>query len=155
MKKEIDWTSVLSTQEDFDKYLGSLGHERLSWYKKVYDFFRYTIPFTVGDFLFECKMKYQIVTRGYSDRNVWGLCDDMARLNIKLLTQLRDHGHGYPNGLTEKKWKAILTKMILGFEAHLILEELSGFNTKLRKKTEKQFEEGMELYAQWYKNLWD
>lgn len=153
MKKEIDFGTVLSTQEDFDNYLGCLGYEKLSWYEKVYDFFRYTIPCVVGNFLFECKMKYQVLTRGYSDRNVWALCDDMARLNIKLLTQLRDYGHGYPNGLTEKKWKAILTKMIEGFET--VGEDTYGFNNATEKKNEKKFKEGMELYAQWYKNLWD
>ena len=79
----------------------------------------------------------------------------MATLNIKLLTDLRDRGHGHPSQLTEKKWKAILTKMIEGFEAHLSFSELSGFDTKLHKKATKQFEEGMELYAQWYANLWD
>lgn len=123
--------------------------------KNIYEFLRYDIPFMVSDFFFECKMRWQILTRGYSDRNVWAMCDDIAKLNIKLLTELRDNGHGYPGGLTEKKWKKILTKMIEGFEAHLSIIELSGFDTKLHKKATKQFEEGMALYTQWYLSLWD
>lgn len=120
---------------------------------KIYEFFRYDVPFVVKDFLYEIKMKYQLVTRGYSDRNVYSMCDDMATLNIKLLTALRDNGHGNPYGLTKKKWKAILTKMIEGFET---VDTYSWDLSKSQeKKNQKKFEEGMELYAKWYKNLWD
>lgn len=119
---------------------------------KIYEFFRYDIPFVVKDFLYEIKMKYQLVTRGYSDRNWYGMCDDIAELNIKLLTELRDNGNGYPAGLTEKKWKAILTKMIDGFEAHLDYD-VNDF--KKIKKNEKKFDEGMDLYKEWFPNLWD
>lgn len=151
MKKEMDWGTALSTQEEFDSYLEKLGHRKLKWYERVYDFFRYDIPFMVSDFLFELKMKYQVLTRGYSDRNVWGMCDDLAELNIKLLTALRDKGNGYPDGLTEKKWKKILTKMIEGFEAHI--EETQFYVQD--KKNKKKFEEGMDLYKQYFANLWD
>lgn len=120
--------------------------------KNIYEFFRYDIPFMVSDFFFEVKMKWQVLTRGYSDRNVWGMCDDLAELNIKLLTELRDHGSGHPSDLTEKKWKAILTKMIQGFEAHLEYD----FNVRRKlKKDVKKFEEGMTLYVKYYANLWD
>lgn len=143
-----DWGDTLSSQEDFGAYLEKLGHRKLKWYERVYDFFRYDITFMISDFLFEVKMKWQVLTRGYSDRNVWGMCDDIAELNIKLLTELRDKGHGYPDGLTEKKWKKILTKMIEGFEAHL---DFCGND----KKNETKFDEGMDLYKQYFANLWD
>lgn len=144
----IEWGDTLSSQESFDAYLEKLGHRKLSWYERVYDFFRYDVSFMVSDFLFEWKMKWQVVTRGYSDRNVWGMCDDMAVLNIKLLTDLRDKGQGFPDGLTEKQWKKILTKMIEGFEAHL-----DFFGDE--KKNQKKFDEGMDLYKQYFANLWD
>lgn len=142
--KNIDWGKVLSSQEEFNKL--TLNH---IYKKKWYEPITYVFEFTIPDFFFDCKMKWQVLTRGYSDRNVWGMCDDLAELNIKLLTELRDHGNGHPSELTEKKWKAILTKMIQGFEAHLEGDWMRS------KKNEKKFEEGMALYVKYYANLWN
>jgi hypothetical protein len=148
--KEIDWETSLSSQAGFDKLLDKIKVE-VPWYETIY----YKVRYTITDFLYEVKMKYQILTRGYSDRNWYGMCDDIAALNIKLLTALRDNGNGYPNGLTEKKWKAILTKMIEGFDAHLLQSGYFRFDIKSYKKAEKKFKDGMELYVKYYHNLWD
>lgn len=145
MKNNIEWEKVLSSQIVFEKCLNDMGAPKPKWYWKYTNFFEFTIP----DFFFECKMKYQVLTRGYSDRNVWNMNYDLAELNIKLLTKLRDTSSGYPPQLTEKKWKAILTKMIEGFQAFddsYYLED---------KKSEKKYKEGMKLYAEYFSNLWD
>lgn len=145
--KETNWSEVFESQEAFNKEFPHIFEEK--WYEKYTDFFRYTIPFAYHDFTFEVKMKWQMLTRGHNDRQVWNFCGQMADLNAKLLTQLRDNGCGYPGDLTEKKWKKILTQMIEGFEA------FDEYKYTDDKKAEKKYKLGMELYAKYFPNLWD
>lgn len=143
MKKTITYEDIMN------------GYPKETWYSKIYDYFVYTIPYRFNDFRYEFKMKYQLLTKGYCDRQVWGFKSEVAELNVKLLTELRDCKVGYPYGLTQKKWDKILGKIIDGFKAQLELDAMWDCNKKEEAKLEKQWKEGMALYTEWYDNLWD
>jgi hypothetical protein len=131
------------------------GYPKETWYTKIYDYFVYTIPYRFNDFRYEIKMKYQLFTKGYNDRQVWGFKTEIAELNVKLLTELRDGKVGHPCGLTQKKWDKILGKIIDGFKAQLEIDAMWDLDKKAEAKLEKQWKEGMALYTEWFANLWD
>lgn len=154
MTKKIDFESVFSSQEEFNEKFPPMYTQ--SFAEDVYDFFVYTIPRVIREFRFEVKMRYQMLTRGYTDRNVWNMYHDVAKLNIKLLTELRNSHFGSPSNLTEAKWNKVLDKMILGFQSVIDIENLEvNYTSKEYKKLEKQRKEGMELYVEYYRDLWD
>lgn len=156
---DLEWESVLSSQKSLEEAIKDFNYNHpQSYMEDIYDFFAYTIPFKWNDITYEIKQKYQVLTRGYSDRNVWNMYYDVADLNIKLLTHLRDNSVGHPAELNEKKWNKILTKIIEGFQAVIDKENLRYGHSTYKKdaaKLDKKFEEGMELYKVWYRHLWD
>lgn len=60
---------------------------------------------------------YQRATRGFADCDTWSLDGYVANVMPKALQHLKDNTHGYPSGLSEKRWAAILDIMIDGFNA--------------------------------------
>ncbi len=69
--------------------------------------------------------------------------------------------YGYPNGMTEEKWKKILDKMIEAFKL-LIVEDTSYQDSlgdkkkqyQLSKNRAKKINCGMRLFIKYYCNLW-
>ena len=125
----------------------------------------YEWPHRVRDARYEVKYAWQRVFRGYDDRMLWGYPDENARIAIEVLTFLRDEGSGHPMGESEESYKAALDKMIDGFKAYTIMQDLSpvddeGNVDKDRYEYEyhvlkNRYEEGMELYVKHYPSLWD
>ena len=96
-----------------------------------------------------------------------------------MLVQLKATNHGYPSGLTEKKWDDIMDEMIWAFEQKLRddwegdyyeyrelgLEEDKGdsmFGLKLvwedpegSAAHQKRMTAGFKLFGKYYENLWD
>lgn len=144
-KKELE-----TMKTDYVDFLDLYNIEPYPWYEHYYNIVRYKIE----DFLYDCKMEYQVLTRGYSDRNVYNMYYDLAELNIKLLTQLRDTQNGHPSQLTEKSWKKALTKMIEAFET-VVNDNPWNLPVTEQIKNTKKFKEGMALYTQHYRDLWD
>lgn len=131
------------------------GYPKDTWYTKIYDYFAYTIPYRFNDFRYEFKMKYQLLTKGYNDRQVWGFKTEMAELTVKLLTELKERKVGHPYGLTQKKWDKILGMIIDGFKAQIELDNDWELTPKQIKKLEDTWKVGMVLYTEWFANLWD
>lgn len=107
----------------------------------------------IEDFYYDLKMKSQVLTRGYSDRNMWNYYHDMAELNVKILTKFKKEHVGYPSQLTEKQWDKVLDTIIDGFACIVELDD--SYDNKVHKKMVAKFNKGMELYTKWYFNLWD
>lgn len=67
--------------------------------------------------------------------------------------------YGYPNGMTEEKWKKILAKMIKGFKLYCTKEDeyflLPEKERKARSKNrQKQITYGMRLFIKYFSHLW-
>lgn len=67
--------------------------------------------------IYEIKYWYQRAKRGYADRDVWAIDYYLNSFMPKMIRQLKETTHGYPGGLSPKKWDNILEKIALGFEA--------------------------------------
>ena len=116
------------------------------------------------DIKFNIKMKYQKLTRGYSDLEVWNLNDTFCIWILPRLKYFRKHTIAYPPDLTPEKWDEILDKMILAFELYLDDSDdnyeidKNGKYTipdleKMKLEGEKIWE-GFRLFGQYLRYLW-
>jgi hypothetical protein len=48
--------------------------------------------------------------------DTWSMDHTLAPIILPMLVQLKATNHGYPSGLTEKKWNSIMDEMIWAFE---------------------------------------
>jgi hypothetical protein len=114
------------------------------------------IYYTIKDWMYEVKWAYQRVFRGYDDLATWNLESHIAELVNKVTLDMADNSVGYPNGLTEKKWKEILQQISFGFGSYI--EMRSGFYLSTDpeyKRLKKEFHKGMVLFAKHFGSLWD
>lgn len=106
----------------------------------------------------DIKHFFQRAIRGYADSDTWGLWYYTSEWMPKALRDMKEMANGHPASLPDESgmedWKAILEKMARGFEAAIEMDEIS-FNSEEYKKLEKEFDEGMDLFKKWYRNLWD
>ncbi len=115
--------------------------------------------------------------------DTWSMDSTLAHVIHPMLVQLKATNHGYPSGLTEKKWDDIMDEMIWAFEQKLRdnwegdyyeyrelgLEEdkdpdnqisLSGIklvweDPEGRAAHQKRMTKGFKLFGKYYENLWD
>ena len=112
--------------------------------------------------------------------DTWSMDHTLAPIILPMLVQLKATNHGYPSGLTEKKWDSIMDEMIWSFEQkcrddwesdyyeyrELGLEEEGKaddlFGWKLvwedregQKAHQKRMTNGFKLFGKYYENLWD
>ena len=79
----------------------------------------YRIEFKLDRMMYEIKYAFQRVFRGYDDTVGWNLESHLADLINKVTLDMAENSSGYPNGLTEKKWKEILQQISFGFGSYL------------------------------------
>lgn len=155
--------------------------EEKVWYP-IYRLFMRHIP---DIFWWKPKYKFQHIFRGYSDPSVWNLYYYLARYSLPRLKSLKKNAHGYPCTLKNgKEWNKILDKIIYAmeccadddFDTPYFLEkgswtELSepdkngtrrlikqhGFhcNRKKQKRREEKIKEGLKLFGEYFRDLWD
>ena len=106
--------------------------------------------------------RWQKVTRGYSDVDVWNLFSYVTRVVLPPLRQLRARHGGYVAALGEDGWDDALDKMIAAFEE---VEKSDGwiggrwseergeyyFDEAIRDRTR----EGLRLFGEHFLDLWD
>ena len=112
--------------------------------------------------------------------DTWSMDHTLAHVIHPMLVQLKATNHGYPSGLTEKKWDDIMDEMIWAFEQKL-RDNWEGdyyeyremgpeeskdpndlFSLKLvwedpkgRAAHQKRMTNGFKLFGKYYENLWD
>lgn len=103
------------------------------------------------------KHKSERAEQGFSVFDWWNFCDYIAWVNIQALERFKA-GHGYPADLGNMdEWRDELATMIIGFKAHLTLNNLE-YDWKSKEKTKAltdDYERGMALYAKRFSALWD
>jgi hypothetical protein len=102
------------------------------------------------------KFLVQHKTRGFCDSETWSLDSVICKFILPRLKRFRELNTGFPYGLTENEWDAILEEMIFAFEWNIneeaeILQKLSQEENK--KNWERQ-KKGIELFAKYFGDLW-
>lgn len=144
---------------------------------------RLNIKWKLGEiegYYYNLKYKIQRFNHGYSDADVYNMSDYLTEILPKMLIRLKEDTHGFPGSLVDNpekdhtdeewksfsdKWDVILDKMIVGFEAAYRYQNLSDYycdenglvdNYKeLMDKDKIIFEEGMNLFKEFFFALWD
>lgn len=99
------------------------------------------------------KSKYQKLTRGYSDDELWNLDATFVDWILPRLKTFKEHNIGYPIGFSSKEeWDAELETMIEAFELYKINYELDDLNEI--KKNNEIIDKGFELFGKRIRNLW-
>jgi len=122
--------------------------------------------------------------KGYSDLDVWSTDLSLSKIIFKRLTLFKNsERHSYPNDrITPELWEIYLDKMIEAFRIHSENEyyspedDFSDIDMKVSedgrikiisddvrsaarlehlKQAEAKFEEGMRLFAVYFRDLWD
>lgn len=113
------------------------------------------VCFSLDDGSFENSKEYkkQRETRGFDETECWNLDTTIAKFILPRLKCLKEIKHGYPYDLSEEQWDEILDKMILAFD--LQLKEGSTMKLEEMEANTKIQDEGLELFAKYYHDLWD
>ena len=128
-------------------------------------FIRYGICNRLDNLKNEIKWGFQRMFRGYDDTAKWGLDTYLGDIALPVLKYLRNNkcGIAFVEGFEdksfeeqEKAWNDVLDKMIKSFQ--LIKDD--DFDTEVHpiewyKEHQEQIQEGLQLFARYYQNLWD
>lgn len=117
----------------------------------------------VGEYYRLTKWFVQRGRRGYSDRDVWGWCDYMARVNVAALRHLAKSKMGHPIGMTMPSWRNRLLKMADGFQAFIDdTDDCTSYKRLSRKKflaliksRQRRTAAGLRLWSKHFWSLWD
>lgn len=80
--------------------------------------------------------------------DIFGFYLIIAEFLVPRLKAFKKYNFSYPMGLTKKKWNTILNKIILAFE--IIIKDDVVYESKKVAK----IEEGLKLFAEYYRDLW-
>lgn len=98
----------------------------------------------------------QLKTNGFSDTETWGLYSVITQFVLPRLIRFKEITCAYPTDLTSEQWNEILDKMIFAFQ--WIEEDASDYYFKLsngqRNENDKKCEEGLKLFAEYFRGLW-
>ena len=96
------------------------------------------------------KQKWQKLTRGYSDEELWNLDYTICKWLLPRLKTFKEETNSYPSTLTSpKEWDDILEKIILALELHS-----SDLPSNKEQTRSEQIREGFELFGKYFWNLW-
>lgn len=127
------------------------------------------------------KSKYQLLRYGFEFKECWNFDYSLAKWTVPRLKHLRKNLNGHPIELTLEQWEEILDKIIFSFEyilnedkyhdecypkdfvygfdrgedGSLIWKDKRKPDYTILEKYEEQYNEGMKLFAQFFRNLWD
>lgn len=153
--------------------------EPLKWWEKIY----YPLCRKWDSTKYFFQRVIQTVKYGFPDEQVFDFFSWHSKIVLPRLKRFRKNLHGYPSGLTETEWGEILDKIIWSFEhcdddirpiysddfdhRFEVSESESGMRTyspmnetgtvdwsPIHKHNE-QVQEGLLLFAKYYRNLWD
>ena len=111
------------------------------------------------------KAFYQRGTRGYADRDCWGIdwyiCSWIPSALRTMVNKEKGGGNSYPGKPWGKEadtfdhWQATIEKIAVGFEAHQQVANFEYENDKEKIKLLKIRDEGMALFIKYFDHLWD
>lgn len=85
----------------------------------------------------------------FSNKELWNLDHTIATFILPRLIKFRETNQGHPGIFeSQEQWNEVLDKMILAFKK--ILEEFDTVDIT----NEDGIEEGLELFAKYFRSLW-
>jgi len=137
-------------------------------YLYIFRFF-YQISQAPNDIYSEIKYFIQRGLKGYSQRDIWEFNSYICKSNQEGLKEIRKCGNSCPLGVEYiEEWAVILDKIIYAWK---LTEDISNGDRQcyvprvakklqiewklLSKEEEKERQEGLQLYKQYFFNLWD
>ena len=103
----------------------------------------------------EEKYKAQRIERGFDNSELWSLDYTIARFIHPRLVEFKKDLHGWPGGLESfEVWTEILDKMILAF-SYLADDEEHFISMEHENMKNDKIDEGLKLFAEYYRGLWD
>jgi hypothetical protein len=161
---------------DSKTYLAHIKAERARrdaqpWYIKI--------PVNVGEYLWyrvirripeipdEIKWKWQTLTKGYCDCDLWGLDHfivEKIRAPLKeFIRYQEERGHGVPTDFANDSagWLAVLKKIEFAFDESYAEEHDyriwygEGMTHEQVMERYKKVQEGFELFGKYFSDLWD
>ena len=105
------------------------------------------------------KYKEQRLSRGFDNSELWNLDTTIVKFVLPRLKVFRSFECGHPVHIdTMEEWNEILDKMIKGFEYYL--DDNLGEDKNLTRKEnivnhEKVISEGLDLFREYFSNLWN
>lgn len=132
----------------------------------------WTIRRGFRDAFYDVKYGVQRWRRGYSDVDLWNLCDWFYESMNKMLPALRKKHHGYPVGMTNEEYEGKLDSLIkllpyldwyngrdivkaeFGIKDQLFLHSKEDAEA-VDKRLEEKKNEFFKLFSELFYNLWD
>lgn len=94
----------------------------------------------------------QRATQGYSTKDTWSFDEYLAKVIAGGVKELRDRNFGYPRGLDQDEWKAILTDIVDGFELYT---KHQYTYKEIPDKDQAKIDEAWHLLQEYFSGLWD
>jgi len=95
---------------------------------------------------------------GISPDETWSLYNVISEFVLPRLKLFKEDHGGYPMGMTGEQWNEILDKMIFAFEwtemEDKMTPEYEALTKEQKDKAWKKYEEGVELFAEYFMALW-
>ena len=97
----------------------------------------------------------QLKSNGFSDSETWALDSVICKFILPRLIRFKKIAGGYPMGLTSKEWDEILDKIIFAFYFSNNCDEgeFNNCDEETKSLNWVRYEEGMQLFAKWFRNL--
>jgi len=134
---------------------------------EIYYFF-YRLFHKIGRIPIHIKWIFQKIFRGYSDNDLWALDYTLSKVILPYLKGFRKTNKmGYPMGMKGKmkEWHKTIDKMIWSFEQaledhsycpdYLWDKKMKNFKKDKLEEYNKKLQEGFDLFAKYFTNLWD
>lgn len=93
--------------------------------------------------------KKQRKKRGFDNTELWNLYHTIAKFVHPRLKAFSKNPMGHPGYISYDEWKRILKKMVVAFK-EILDEDKEDSNTNY-----DAIEEGLQLFSQYYRHLWD
>ena len=100
------------------------------------------------------KHAYQKLTRGFSDRETWGLYYEIAKFTLPRLKRFKEVTICYPidpRTPDPESWEKILDTMIFAFEWIILDETADAEDTPEARALVKQ---GFQYFGEFFQDLW-
>ena len=87
---------------------------------------------------------------GISSEETWSLCDQAAIFLAPRLKAFKENAQGFPTEFKSmEEWEAVLDKMIFAFESFV-----SDNYHEFSDEDLKRIDEGLQLFAKYFRDLW-
>ena len=175
---ELEKSRTVVEEKIIDEMFSDIGEDKISRFKlwfqlKPYWWFR--------DVKYWFRKKRQKWTTGFPHEESWDFKSALANWALPRLKYMKDNLHGYPSRLEYGEWNEILDKIIWSFENHdnePSPTEPENYDSRCNmikyddgsteyehlddrpwdwtecEAHDKKVQEGLDLFAKYYKDLW-